>query len=100
MSGAEPTVVACSAPVIPLHWTRRQRLKNDLLYVLIRASLAAVTRLPRPWVGWLCRALGLLAWLVLPRERALCRARLTAGTGGSVSEARVRQAFLEAGATL
>jgi KDO2-lipid IV(A) lauroyltransferase len=81
-------------------WSPRQRLKNDLLYALIRASLAAVTRLPRGAVVWLCRRLGTLAWLILPRERALCRARLEAGTGAPVSGARVRGAFQELGATL
>ncbi len=59
-----------------------------------------VTRLPRRAVGVLCQGLGVLAWLVLGRERELCRARLVAGTGGPVSGARVRAAFLEAGATL
>src|SRR5436309_3045172 len=92
MSGAEVG--------LPAHWTRRQRWKNDLLHRLIRASLAVVERLPRSWVARLCQGLGVLAWLSLPRERALCRARLVAGTGGPVSGARVRQAFLEAGATL
>ena len=81
-------------------WTPRQRLKNDLLYLLIRVALAVVERLPRRAVAAICGALGLLAWGVLPRERGLCRARLAAGTGGPVSGARVRAAFLEAGATL
>lgn len=92
MSGAELR--------LPAHWTRRQRWKNGLLHGLIVASLALLERLPRAWVARICRALGLLAWIALPRERALCRARLVAGTGGPVAASRVRRAFVEAGATL
>jgi KDO2-lipid IV(A) lauroyltransferase len=89
-----------TAPPLPLHWTPRQRLKNDLLHALVRAALAVVTRLPRRVVAVLCAGLSLLAWLVLARPRALCRERLAAGTGGPVSAARVRAAFREAGRTL
>jgi KDO2-lipid IV(A) lauroyltransferase len=81
-------------------WTRRQRWKNDLIHLAVRASLAVVTRLPRSWVAALCRTLGLAAWILLPRERHACRERLTAGTGEAVPGARVRQAFVEAGANL
>jgi KDO2-lipid IV(A) lauroyltransferase len=81
-------------------WPLRQRIKNDLLYAVILAALAVVTRLPRSLVRRICLGLGALAWLVLPRERALCRARLSAGTGGPVGGARVRAAFREAGETL
>lgn len=81
-------------------WSPRQRLKNDLLYTLIRAALAVTARLPRPLVAWICRALGAVAWLVLGRERALVRARLEAGLGAPASAARVRAAFRRAGATL
>jgi KDO2-lipid IV(A) lauroyltransferase len=81
-------------------WTRRQRLKNDLIYAAITAALFVITRLPRRVVAALCRALGALAWLVLRRERAFVRARLEAGLGGPVPSARVRAAFLRAGAIL
>jgi KDO2-lipid IV(A) lauroyltransferase len=81
-------------------WTARQRFKNDLIAAFVRPLVAIVTWLPRPLVEVVCRALALLAWIVLPRERALCRARLEAGTGAAVSGARVRAAFREAGAAL
>src|SRR5262245_39324671 len=81
-------------------WTRRQRLKNDLIHALVQVSLAIVTRLPRRAVALLCRALAAFAWGVLHQERALCRARLEAGTGGPVTGRRVRAAFREAGETL
>jgi KDO2-lipid IV(A) lauroyltransferase len=81
-------------------WTRRQRLKNDAIHALVRAALAVAVRLPRGAVGLICRALAAFAWLVLARERALCRARLEAGVGGPVSSARVRAAFRAAGTTL
>jgi KDO2-lipid IV(A) lauroyltransferase len=81
-------------------WTRRQRLKNDLIHALILASLAVVRLLPRGLVLALCRALGALAYRVLPRERARARQRLTAGLGAAPPEARVRGAFLTAGETL
>jgi KDO2-lipid IV(A) lauroyltransferase len=89
-----------AADPLPAHWTRRQRWKNDLIHALVQGALAVVTPLPRPLVALFCHALGVLAWLTLPKERALCRARLEAGTGGPVSGARVRRAFVEAGATL
>ncbi len=85
---------------LPAHWTARQRLKNDVLHALVRASLAVVVRLPRRAVAALCAFLAAVAWLVMPRLRALCRSRLEAGTGGPVSGARVRAAFREAGRTL
>jgi KDO2-lipid IV(A) lauroyltransferase len=81
-------------------WTPRQRLKNDVLHLLVLASLAVVTRLPRAAVALFCRALGAVAYLALSRERGLCRARLEAGLGVPVPRARVRAAFREAGATL
>jgi KDO2-lipid IV(A) lauroyltransferase len=66
----------------------------------VRSAIAVATSLPRPLVELVCRALALLAWMVLPRERALCRARLEAGTRAPVSSVRVRGAFLQAGAAL
>jgi KDO2-lipid IV(A) lauroyltransferase len=81
-------------------WTRPQRLKNDAIHAVVRAALAVAVRLPRRLVEAACSALATVAWLALPRERALCRARLEAGTGAVVAGARVRAAFREAGATL
>ena len=81
-------------------WTPRQRRKNDALHALIRAALALVRRAPRGVVAALCRALGVLAWALLGRERGLVRARLEAGLAQSVSSRRVRAVFLGAGDVL
>jgi Kdo2-lipid IVA lauroyltransferase/acyltransferase len=81
-------------------WTPRQRLKNDALHALVRAAIAVVRRAPRSLVALLCRALGLLAWALLPRERGLVRARLAAGLGQPVPSRRVRAVFLAAGGVL
>ena len=81
-------------------WTRRQRLKNDLIYGAIRAALAVVSVTPRALVRLGCRFLGLVAWVALPRERRLARERLEAGLGAPVSSRRVRGVFRGAADTL
>jgi KDO2-lipid IV(A) lauroyltransferase len=81
-------------------WSRPQRVKNALIYAAVRAALAVATRLPRPALDLLCRAVGALAFVLLPRERARARARLEAGTGGPVPAARVRRAFRVAASIL
>ena len=81
-------------------WTPRQRLKNDVLHALVRAALAAVRRAPRGVVAALCRALGVVAWALLGRERGLVRARLEAGLGRAIAGRRVRAVFLAAGDVL
>lgn len=81
-------------------WTPRQRHKNDALHALISAALAIVRRAPRRVVAALCRALGVLAWALLGRERGLVRARLEAGLGQPVTSRRVRAVFLGAGDVL
>ncbi|WP_170229250.1 lysophospholipid acyltransferase family protein [Polyangium fumosum] len=64
-------------------WTPRQRLKNDVVYVLVRALLAFALFLPRRALGAVCRALGFVAYVVLPRTRRIVAARLEAGLGSS-----------------
>jgi KDO2-lipid IV(A) lauroyltransferase len=81
-------------------WTRRQRIKNDLIHAVVRAAIAIATRSPRRVIALACAALAMLAYLVLPRERARCRARLEAALGAPVPSSRVRAAFREAGAIL
>jgi KDO2-lipid IV(A) lauroyltransferase len=81
-------------------WTPLQRLKNDLIYVAVTASLAAARRLPRGAIAAICRAIGAVAYAALGRERAAVRARLEAGLGDGVPPARVRRVFGAAAATL
>lgn len=101
MAGATAATVAEAADLrLGATWTRRQRLKNDLIHFSARIALGICAVLPRRVVAWTCAALGLLAWIILPRERALVRSRLEAGLGTPVASARVRAVFLRAGAIL
>jgi Kdo2-lipid IVA lauroyltransferase/acyltransferase len=52
-------------------WSLLQRVKNDLLFVLVVASLAIAERLPARLVRAAGRALALLAWAVAPQLRRL-----------------------------
>jgi KDO2-lipid IV(A) lauroyltransferase len=81
-------------------WSLPQRLKNDLLYGVIRLALGGVLRLPRRAVAGLCHALGAIAYRLLRRERAWVEARLAAGFGGKPAPRLAKEAFLTAGATL
>jgi Kdo2-lipid IVA lauroyltransferase/acyltransferase len=81
-------------------WTPRQRLKNDALYALVRVATAIVRRAPRAVVALLCRALGVVAWALLGKERGLVRARLAAGLEQPIAGRRVRAVFLAAGDVL
>ncbi|HVK70056.1 MAG TPA: hypothetical protein VM694_36635, partial [Polyangium sp.] len=64
-------------------WTPRQRLKNNVVYVLVRALLAFALFLPRRALRAVCRALGFVAYVVLPRTRRIVATRLEAGLGAS-----------------
>lgn len=81
-------------------WTRRQRWKNDLIFLAARAALAVATRLPRGALELLSALVALLAWLAMPRARARVRRRLGAGLGAEVGSGRVRAVFHRAGRTL
>ncbi|MRG91032.1 lysophospholipid acyltransferase family protein [Polyangium spumosum] len=73
-------------------WTPRQRRKNDVVYALVRASLAVALLLPRRALRLVCRALAFVAYLVLPRARRVVAARLEAGLGAR--RPRVRDVFV------
>lgn len=81
-------------------WTRPQRIKNALIYALIRALVALLTHLPRPLSALLCRAIGAIAYLALPAARRRARERLRAALGHEPPERRVRLAFATLGAML
>lgn len=57
-------------------WTLAQRVKNDVLYALAMGSIAVASRLP--FARSAGRALGFVAWLVLPRLRRLAEANVAA----------------------
>lgn len=52
-------------------WTRSQRWKNDVLYLLARGSLAVLTRLPRRWLLAIGRGTGAAVRALLPRPLAV-----------------------------
>ncbi len=83
-------------------WTTPQRIKNDVIYAVIAALIAILTRLPLGVLRAAGRSIGLVAYVVLKRERRLARARLVAGPphGAPPSERRVRRAFVQIGELL
>lgn len=56
---------------LPPHWTRRQRLKNDLIYYGIRLSWFVLTQLPTILQRCLCNGLAKLGYYVAKKERHL-----------------------------
>jgi KDO2-lipid IV(A) lauroyltransferase len=83
-------------------WSRRQRLKNDIIFVvaLVASSLA---RLPsRSVLRALGRFIGRIAWLVAGSSRRLAISNVMTALGMGAVEARVlvRATFLELGSLL
>ncbi|HEV8320272.1 MAG TPA: lysophospholipid acyltransferase family protein [Myxococcota bacterium] len=75
-----------------------QRLKNLLIYVVIRGAVAlAAALLPLGAARALGRALGALGWRVARRERARARAAATAVLGAAPGEAAARASFVGLG---
>ncbi len=62
-------------------WTPRQKLKNDLIYGLVRLLLGLALGLPRNMVRAACLALGCFGYVVLRKQRAAVRLRLEVGLG-------------------
>jgi KDO2-lipid IV(A) lauroyltransferase len=81
-------------------WSFAQRLKNDVLYVLVRGALTFASMLPRRALEAACRALGRIGYLLLVRLRAIVRARLVAGLGPPAAESLVLRTFVTAGELL
>jgi len=76
-------------------WTRGQRLKNDLIFGLVRLSVALAITLPRTFVRRACRLLGRTLHLLWRKGRRDVQARLRAGLGESASiQTLCRQTFL------
>jgi len=57
-------------------WSLGQRVKNDVLFALVTIVLAITTRLPRSWLRGLGRALGVVAWVLVPSARHLACANV------------------------
>ncbi len=58
-------------------WTRGQTLKNALIAAMVRAAAALLVPLPRAALRAMGKAIGLLAWIALPRERRTTRENLS-----------------------
>lgn len=84
-------------------WTPVQRWKNDVLYLVAMAALAAAERLPANVLGSLGRAIGFVAWLAAPDLRRLALANVTRALPAiapSDRDAFVRRVYLELGSLL
>ena len=57
-------------------WTRAQSLKNDVILVVVRCALALLVPLPPTVLRSLGRALGLVAFALLPRVRRTARSNI------------------------
>ncbi len=51
------------------HWSRRQRVKNALIRLAIRAALGVADRMPHALLSLSCRLLGHAAWALAPALR-------------------------------
>ena len=58
------------------NWTRAQRFKNDLIFLVVRSALALVVPLPRAFLRTIGRAVGQLLFLVRPGTRRTACATL------------------------
>ena len=64
-----------SAP-LPPHWSRRQRLKNNLIYYTVRCLWFSLSSLPTAVQRWLCEAFAKIAYQVATKERRLASEHL------------------------
>lgn len=84
-------------------WSPAQRVKNDVLYVLVTAALAIARRLPARLLRALGRALGLVAWAVVPGARRIATENVACAMPELEPRARgafVRRVYRELGALL
>lgn len=84
-------------------WSPRQRVKNDVLYVLVTAALAIARRLPGRLLRALGRALGLVAWAAVPGARRIATENVARAMPELEPRARgafVRRVYRELGALL
>jgi KDO2-lipid IV(A) lauroyltransferase len=87
----------------PSTWSRRQRLKNDAIYVAARIALALASLPPRAWLRAFGAALGLTAWCLARGARRLAGenvARAFPALPARETSRRVRRAFVELGRLL
>lgn len=81
-------------------WGRTQRLKNDVIFVVVWLAVSLVHVLPRGVLVVAGRGLGRLAFRVARRARALSEGNLRLAFPGEDHRALTRRNFLELGALL
>jgi Kdo2-lipid IVA lauroyltransferase/acyltransferase len=81
-------------------WTRAQRVKNFVLYVLLRLALSLADRLPRNALLALGRAAGLVAHGLFAASRRSAEQNVRHGLSGCEPEAMVKACFVRAGENL
>jgi Kdo2-lipid IVA lauroyltransferase/acyltransferase len=84
-------------------WTPTQRLKNDVIVVVVRVALAIAALMPRAVVIACCAMLGRLAWRFARRTRRLAIANVSRAFPALTERERVelaRRAFGELGRLL
>lgn len=82
-------------------WTRRQRVKNDVIYALVVASVTVAKIIPARALVSLGRMLGVLVHHLVPRLRRRAEANAARALGGAVDARRVvRRSYAELGALL
>ena len=81
-------------------WTRRQRLKNDLLYGLVVVCLALARWVPPRSLVVLGRGVGRLVYRLAPGLRRRAEANATRVLGSAGARRLVRRSYVELGALL
>jgi Kdo2-lipid IVA lauroyltransferase/acyltransferase len=81
-------------------WTLRQRVKNDGIFVVATFALAIASRLPSSVTRALGRALGAIAWAILPSLRRLAVANVARGLPGVEPTRLVRRCYRSLGTIL
>jgi KDO2-lipid IV(A) lauroyltransferase len=84
-------------------WTPLQSAKNTLLYLCARVAIAALSPLPRRWLRAMGRALGWVAYAVLPGPRRTTHENLARAMPALSATERTRlakQVYIELGSHL
>jgi KDO2-lipid IV(A) lauroyltransferase len=81
-------------------WSLAQRVKNDVLFALASLAIAGASRLPARVGRAVGHALGVLAWLVLPRLRRVAETNVATALPAVDARGFVRELYASLGARL
>lgn len=81
-------------------WSRAQRLKNTLIYWILRAALAVADRVPEALLCVAGRGLGRIAWWLLPGARRIAIRNVARTLAGCAPAEIARASFVAAGQNL